>query len=29
MAIIRDRVWKYDDDVNTDGIFQGKYIYGG
>ncbi len=27
MAIIKGRVWKYGDDVNTDVIFPGKYTY--
>ena len=27
MAILRGRVWKYGDDVNTDVIFPGKYTY--
>ena len=27
MTIIRGRVWKYGDDVNTDVIFPGKYTY--
>lgn len=27
MGIIRGRVWKYGDDVNTDLIFPGKYTY--
>jgi len=27
MSIIRGRVWKYGDDVNTDVIFPGKYTY--
>ncbi len=27
MEIIRGRVWKYGDDVNTDVIFPGKYTY--
>jgi 3-isopropylmalate/(R)-2-methylmalate dehydratase small subunit len=27
MNIIRGRVWKYGDDVNTDVIFPGKYTY--
>ena len=27
MAVIRGRVWKYGDNVNTDVIFPGKYTY--
>jgi len=27
MSIIKGRVWKYGDDVNTDVIFPGKYTY--
>ena len=27
MTVIRGRVWKYGDDVNTDVIFPGKYTY--
>jgi len=27
MSVIRGRVWKYGDDVNTDVIFAGKYTY--
>ncbi len=27
MMIIRGRVWKYGDDINTDVIFPGKYTY--
>ncbi|MFZ1463806.1 MAG: 3-isopropylmalate dehydratase, partial [Anaerolineae bacterium] len=27
MTLIRGRVWKYGDDVNTDVIFPGKYTY--
>ena len=27
MKIIKGRVWKYGDDVNTDVIFPGKYTY--
>lgn len=27
MSVIRGRVWKYGDDVNTDVIFPGKYTY--
>ena len=27
MALIKGRVWKYGDDVNTDVIFPGKYTY--
>ena len=27
MNIIKGRVWKYGDDVNTDVIFPGKYTY--
>ncbi len=27
MAVIRGRVWKYGDSVNTDVIFPGKYTY--
>lgn len=27
MTLIRGRVWKYGDDVNTDVIFAGKYTY--
>jgi 3-isopropylmalate/(R)-2-methylmalate dehydratase small subunit len=27
MSLIKGRVWKYDNDVNTDVIFPGKYTY--
>ena len=27
MNLIRGRVWKYGDDINTDVIFPGKYVY--
>ena len=27
MTVIRGRVWKYGDDINTDVIFPGKYTY--
>lgn len=27
MAVLKGRVWKYGDDVNTDVIFPGKYTY--
>ena len=27
MSIIRGRIWKYGDSVNTDVIFPGKYVY--
>ena len=27
MKLIKGRVWKYGDDINTDVIFPGKYVY--